>query len=360
MDLLVKEVFKVNASSNTKYHAVHAYVFFGFTLRFLAALFCKSPQTIANWVRKWHITGELKRLSAQKRSRFQKIHQQWIKSYVDKNPLSYLHEIKKEFESHFTGMRISISTIYKILIHELNYTKKTIERRAIDIRFSDICRFTKEVNSIRPVHDRLIFLDEMSLDNRDMLRKKGWFLRNHQPTMFAQFVRKERISILAFIGISGFIDVYETEGTFNRTKFFNSLRDLVQCRKLKTGSVVIMDGAKIHLDPNIVNYLRSVGLYVVFLPSYCPFFNPIEIMFSRVKSQLQRMYKENSSDEKLALLDVIAALSKVDMSPTFISCGYSISGLFDPSIAYDHSNTVSNCENIELEQAIRIDIASNN
>ena len=35
------------------------------------------------------------------------------------------------------------------------------------------------------------------------------------------------------------------------------------------GSVFIMDGAKIHLDLNIVNYLRSTGLYVLFLLPAC-------------------------------------------------------------------------------------------
>jgi hypothetical protein len=91
---------------------------------------------------------------------------------VDSNPLAFLYEIKEAFTKEFK-FDISVSTIYKILIHDLNYTKKKVERRAIQIRFDDICRYTREVNMLTPIHDRLIFLDEMSLDNRDMLRKRG-------------------------------------------------------------------------------------------------------------------------------------------------------------------------------------------
>ncbi len=49
------------------------------------------------------------------------------------------------------------------------------------------------------------------------------------------------------------------------------LRKLVNEQKIRKGTMIILDGAKIHLDPNIVHYLRSVGFYVLFLPAYCPF-----------------------------------------------------------------------------------------
>jgi hypothetical protein len=88
-------------------------------------------------------------------------------------------------------------------------------------------------------------------------------------------------------------------GTFNRTNFFACCRDFAT----KDGrvhqypgpySVWIMDGASTHCDPNIVNYLRSVGIKVIFLPAYCPFYNPIEIFFGWVKRRFQKMYPKNS------------------------------------------------------------------
>ena len=96
-------------------------------------------------------------------------------------------------------MTISVCTIYQILVHDFNYSKKTVERRSLQIRFDEICRYSIEMNQIRPLHHQLVFLDEMGLDNRDMLRKRGWFLRGTTPTNRGEFGRTRRISTLAFL-----------------------------------------------------------------------------------------------------------------------------------------------------------------
>jgi hypothetical protein len=44
---------------------------------------------------------------------------------------------------------------------------------------------------LQPIHNRLVFIDEMSLDNRDMLRKRGWFLRGSHPVYIGEFKRRE-------------------------------------------------------------------------------------------------------------------------------------------------------------------------
>lgn len=235
---------------------------------------------------KWHVQGKLKRLSTTNNKKFNENHRAWIKSYVEEKPLSYLNEIKHQFEYNFNGLQISISAIYKILIQHCKFTKQKAERRSIQIRFQDICRYSNEINCIRPLHSQLSFLDEVIVDNCDMLRYRGWFLKGSIPYFSCSFERKERISILAFLSVSGIIEAYETPGTFNRNIFVQCLRKLVKESKIRKGTVVIMDGAKIHLDPNIVYYLRSVGLLVLFLPAYCPFYNTIEIVFAYLKKDM--------------------------------------------------------------------------
>ena len=43
----------------------------------------------------------------------------------------------------------------------------------------------------------------------------------------------------------------------------------------------------------ITDYLIKINT-AIYLPSYCPFFDPIELMFGNAKSRLQRNYNENS------------------------------------------------------------------
>ena len=58
------------------------------------------------------------------------------------------------------------------------------------------------------------------------------------------------------------------------------------------------------MDAHIV-YLRSVGVKVIFLPPYCPFFNPIEYLFGYLKNYCKLNYKGKGS-EKSTLCNGIA------------------------------------------------------
>jgi DDE superfamily endonuclease len=159
----------------------------------------------------------------------------------------------------------------------------------MEIRAKSIARFANEVNLIRPLPDQLLFLDDMSTDSRSMLRKKGWFLKNSKPFFRGIFTKSSRISILAFLGVAGLVEVFKTQGTFDLFEFMGCVRQLVQSEKVQPypgrHSVWILDGASIHLSKDIVGSLRASGIMVIFLPAYCPFYNPIEVLFGLVKGK---------------------------------------------------------------------------
>ena len=52
-------------------------------------------------------------------------------------------------------------------------------------------------------------------------------------------------------------------------------------------SVVIMDNASIHHIEGISELIKSVGAFLIYLPPYSPDLNPIEELFSSVKSYLK-------------------------------------------------------------------------
>ena len=63
-------------------------------------------------------------------------------------------------------------------------------------------------------------------------------------------------------------------------------------------SVWILDGALIHIDDDaMIDYLFSVGVDALFLPSYCPFFNPIEYVFGVLKSQCKKLQPKRGEEE---------------------------------------------------------------
>ena len=53
-------------------------------------------------------------------------------------------------------------------------------------------------------------------------------------------------------------------------------------------SVLIMDNCSVHHIPAVTTLLRQAGIVVLFLPPYSPDLNPIEEVFSYVKTYLRR------------------------------------------------------------------------
>ena len=182
------------ASINTKEHAVYAYFFLGFKLARIATIYRKGESTISRWIDRYRQTGDVSRLSFTKsNAKFSKEQRQWIFEYIMKNPLSFLDETRRAFMLQW-NMSISKSSVWR-LMRESNLSYKVsircsglcfckiipirqvIERQAMHISVADIIRFFRELSSLQWTHESLVFLDEVSFDNRGMLRRRGYALK---------------------------------------------------------------------------------------------------------------------------------------------------------------------------------------
>lgn len=61
----------------------------------------------------------------------------------------------------------------------------------------------------------------------------------------------------------------------------------VLCPTLRPGDIVIADNLSAHTDPESQALIQARGARLKFLPPYSPDFNPIENMWSKVKTQLR-------------------------------------------------------------------------
>lgn len=263
-----------HASANTVMHCLYGYYMLGIKKAKLAVIYRKDPKTIANWITRSEERGNAQRLATkQKLRKFSKEQQQWVIKYFQERPLSFLDEAKSAFEAQH-GLSISVTSVWAI-VHSAGLTWKTVERRAIHIKESDIFRFVRELSAINWSQQNVVFLDEVSFDNREMLRKRGYALKGTKLLFRGEFTRKPRVSLLCFIGAGGLLSYYDTEGTFDRAQFVENCDSFARGGKVQMypgrNSVWIMDGAAIHTDPEIVHHLRSLGIVPIFLPAYCPF-----------------------------------------------------------------------------------------
>lgn len=333
MSNIFQEVAHKHASINTIYHCLYSYYILGKSQTDLARDFKKNKSTISRWIAKYESDGFVSRkerakifrsISVEKRS--------WIIGLFQRNPTIFLSEAKIKYEAEFND-RISVSSICRIL-HAEGLSYKALERRAIQINELDIIRFCKEILSIPWDLSSLVFLDEVSIDNRSLWRNHGYGVVGQKLIFRGEFNRKPRVSLLCFMGQKGIVDFYTTQGTFTRRKFFDCCREFALSGIVKQypgkHSIWIMDGAKIHCDPYIVMYLRSLGIIPLFLPAYCPFFNPIEVLFGLIKRFITKHYVENGPKSMdIMVMEALSAFISRDCTNIFRKCGYTSNSRFD-------------------------------
>ena len=142
----------------------------------------------------------------------------------------------------------------------------------------------------------LLWIDESGCDKRNSLRKRAYSMKGMTPKDHRLLVRGKRFSAIPVMSTEGIHDVYLFEGNVNGERFqeftTNSLLPILNPFNWSNShSVVIMDNASIHHVHGVVDLIESQGARLIFLPPYSPDLNPLEEVFSKVKS----IMKENHS-----------------------------------------------------------------
>ena len=94
---------------------------------------------------------------------------------------------------------------------------------------------------------------------------------------------------------------------------------------LRAGDTVVMDNLRPHKSPEVVDAIRAAGAEPVFLPPYSPDLNPIEKMWSKIKSILRRMEARTSRSLHRAIRNALDCITPRDTASWFASCGYTFS-----------------------------------
>ena len=92
---------------------------------------------------------------------------------------------------------------------------------------------------------------------------------------------------------------------------------------LNGNSVFIMDNMKSHHAKAVRNLLDSSGVRCIYLPPYSPDLNPIEKLWSTVKSFLRKFKARTLDALPNAIQCAFQTVSPSDCSGWFHSCGYS-------------------------------------
>ena len=91
---------------------------------------------------------------------------------------------------------------------------------------------------------------------------------------------------------------------------------------LRKGDVVVMDNLSAHKRPQIKRLIESAGATVLYLPPYSPDFNPIEMIWSKVKRLLRTFAARTIDALHQAFGRAFATVTPADIQGCFQHCGY--------------------------------------
>lgn len=107
------------------------------------------------------------------------------------------------------------------------------------------------------------------------------------------------------------------------TEVFHSYVREVLRPTLRPGDVVIMDNLSPHKNEQTLLLIEQAGAEVRFLPAYSPDLNPIEKMWSKVKTLLRAAEARTHTELIAAIASALQKITPQDAINWFASCGYS-------------------------------------
>jgi len=114
------------------------------------------------------------------------------------------------------------------------------------------------------------------------------------------------------------------EGATTREVFRQYVRHVL-CPTLRHGDIVIVDNLAAHKDKESEALIKARGAALEFLPPYSPDFNPIEKMWSKVKTHLRASKARSQEPLFTAIGTALKTITPKDAEGFFLSCGYTTS-----------------------------------
>lgn len=168
--------------------------------------------------------------------------------------------------------------------------------------------------------EKLIFLDESAV-NTAMVRNRGRCPRGERLVDSAPAGVWQTSTLVAAIGLDGVIAPMVFDSPLNGELFAQYVESSL-VPELEPGAIVVMDNLPVHKSKRVADAIKAAGCTLVFLPPYSPDYNPIENMWSKVKTILRAAAARTFQAVVDATGDALRAITPEDCDGYFRHCGY--------------------------------------
>lgn len=144
-------------------------------------------------------------------------------------------------------------------------------------------RFKEKLKTIDKA--KLVFLDESGV-NLNLTRRYGRAQGKARVRDYTPLNIPKSTTLLSSIRTDGTMIHKEFTGALNGQYFVEYIKEQL-VPSLHKDDIVIMDNLRTHKVNGVKQAIESVGAKLIYLPPYSPDFNPIEMLWSKIKAILR-------------------------------------------------------------------------
>ena len=167
---------------------------------------------------------------------------------------------------------------------------------------------------------RLAFVDETWLKT-NMIKRTGWAPRGQRLVDYTPYGHWQTQTFVAALRHDRLDAPWVIDGTMNK-QTFEVYVETQLAPTLKPGDVVILDNLSSHKSAKAAQFLKNQGSWFLFLPSYSPDLNPIEMAFSKIKTLIRKAAARTYEQLWKAVGNVCNLFSDEECFNFFKAAGY--------------------------------------
>lgn len=167
---------------------------------------------------------------------------------------------------------------------------------------------------------RLVFVDESGAKT-NMTRLYGRAMAGQRAIDNTPCGHWCTTTMISSVRLDGSTACMVVDGATNKD-VFEAYVEQILLPSLKAGDIVVLDNLAAHKNQRVRELIKSVGGELWYLPAYSPDLNPIEKMWSKIKSILRTLKARTEEALIEAIAKSLEMVTASDARGWFESCGY--------------------------------------
>lgn len=156
-----------------------------------------------------------------------------------------------------------------------------------------------------------------------MTRLYGWGPTDRRVVDAVPHGHWKTTTFVAAFRLGGLLAPLVVDGALNGELFAGYVRQHL-APQLRPGDILVLDNLPTHKVKAAVEAVRAADATVLYLPPYSPDFNPIEQVFSKIKTELRRRELRTITALEDAFGDSLDWITRTDVLHYFEHAGYTL------------------------------------